>query len=150
MLSFLLSLSSFVVEIVAREKVAKSLLIFFCSLVPLSCASMMLGEHQRVPVSSDDDGVDVKINGEQADPCRVRMIVRPQTGCYIGSISASDILSGNVDFDQIAIFSNLGDGCFSLTGFVGSGSGRTCTDSFNFSGFRGTRVGDNFRIDALP
>ena len=97
---------------------------------------------------SDDDGVDVKINGEQADPCRVRMIVRPQTGCYIGSISALDILSGNID--QIAIFSNLGDGCFSLTGFAGSSSGKTCTDSFNFSGFRGTRVGDNFRIDALP
>ena len=74
MLSFLLLSSS--LRSLRVEKVAKSLLIFFCSLVPLSCASMMLGEHQRVPVSSEPVGADVYLNGELMGKTPIQLDVK--------------------------------------------------------------------------
>ncbi len=64
--------------------------------------------------------------------CRVGMVVRPNQSCQI---------SGGE-------FRNVGGGCFVYTPF---GSGRFCLGrSFNLNGFRGTRVGNDYRIDGLP
>lgn len=76
MLYFCLELLSFVFKIVAREKVARLLLIFVCSLVPLSCASMILGKHQRVPVSSEPVGADVYLNGELMGKTPIQLDVK--------------------------------------------------------------------------
>ena len=64
--------------------------------------------------------------------CRVGLVVRPNQSCQI---------SGGE-------FRNVGGGCFVYTPF---GSGRFCLGrSFNLNGFRGTRVGNDYRIDGLP
>ncbi len=63
--------------------------------------------------------------------CSVGMVVRPNQSCRI---------SGGE-------FRNIGSGCFVYTPF---GSGTLCTGGFNLNGFRGTRVGNDYRIDAVP
>ncbi len=63
--------------------------------------------------------------------CSVGMVVRPNQSCRI---------SGGE-------FRNIGSGCFVYTPF---GSGTVCTGRFNLNGFRGTRVGNDYRIDAVP
>ena len=89
-------------------------------------------------------GVRVRVSGRTPPPppppppptgslgaCSVGMVVRPNQSCRI---------SGGV-------FRNIGSGCFVYTPF---GSGTFCTGSFNLNGFRGTRVGNNYRINAVP
>ena len=63
--------------------------------------------------------------------CRVGMVVRPNQSCTV---------SGGA-------FRNIGGGCYNYTPF---GNARLCSGSFNLNGFRGTRVGDDFRITAVP
>ena len=63
--------------------------------------------------------------------CRVGLVVRPNQRCTV---------SGGA-------FINIGGGCFNYTPF---GTGRFCGGSFNLNGFQGTRVGNDFRITAVP
>ena len=78
------------------------------------------------PINDSDDG-----GSDSLGACSVWMVVRPNESCQI---------SGGA-------FRNVGGGCFVYTP---SGNGRFCTDSFNLNGFRGIRVGNDYRIDALP
>ena len=63
--------------------------------------------------------------------CRVGLVVRPNQSCTV---------SGGA-------FRNIGGGCYNYTPF---GNARLCSGSFNLNGFQGTRVGDDFRITAVP
>ena len=78
------------------------------------------------PINDSDGG-----GSDSLGACSVWMVVRPNQSCQI---------SGGE-------FRNVGGGCFVYTP---SGNGRFCTDSFNLNGFRGIRVGNDYRIDALP
>ena len=78
------------------------------------------------PINDSDGG-----GSDSLGACSVWMVVRPNQSCQI---------SGGE-------FRNVGGGCFVYTP---SGNGRFCTDSFNLNEFRGIRVGDDYRIDALP
>ena len=78
------------------------------------------------PINDSDGG-----GSDSLGACSVWMVVRPNQSCQI---------SGGA-------FRNVGGGCFVYTP---SGNGRFCTDSFNLNGFRGIRVGNDYRIDALP
>ena len=63
--------------------------------------------------------------------CREGLVVRPNQSCTV---------SGGA-------FRNVGGGCYNYTPF---GNARLCSGSFNLNGFQGTRVGDDFRITAVP
>ena len=78
------------------------------------------------PINDSDGG-----GSDSLGACSVWMVVRPNQSCQIGG----------------GEFRNVGGGCFVYTP---SGNGRFCTDSFNLNGFRGIRVGNDYRIDALP
>ena len=99
-----------------------------------ACVNSVTGESDTDNNCSDAVSVTVSSSsgsGGNLGSCAVGMVVSPNQRC---SISGGE-------------FINLGDGCFTYTPF---GSGRFCTGSFNLNGFRGTRVGNDFRIDALP
>ena len=63
--------------------------------------------------------------------CRVGMVVSPNQSC---TVSGGELR-------------NVGGGCVVYTPF---GSGRICSGSFYLNGLIGTRVGSDFRIDAVP
>ena len=69
--------------------------------------------------------------GGSGGTCRVGMVVRPNQSCTVGG----------------GTFRNIGDGCFTYP----SGRSTICVGrGFYINGFSGTRVGNDFRIDALP
>ena len=69
--------------------------------------------------------------GGSLGSCSVGLVVSPGQNCSAGG----------------GEFRNVGDGCIVFTPL---GSGRWCGRSINLNGLRVTRVGDDFRIDALP
>ena len=81
-------------------------------------------------------GVSVTVSGggggaSNLGACRAGLVVRPDQRCTV---------SGGA-------FRNIGGGCFNYTPF---GTGRFCSGSFNLNGLQGTRVGNDFRITAVP
>ena len=81
-------------------------------------------------------GVNVTVSGGSTGggnlgACRVGLVVRPNQSCTV---------SGGA-------FRNIGGGCYNYTPF---GSGRFCGSNFNLNGLRGTRVGSDYRITAVP
>ena len=78
-----------------------------------------------VTVSSGTTG------GGSLGACRVGLVVRPNQSCTVGG----------------GAFRNIGGGCYNYTPF---GSGRFCGANFNLNGLQGTRVGNDYRITAVP
>ena len=80
-------------------------------------------------------GVKVEFDGgggaSNLGACRVGLVVRLNQSCTVSGGS----------------FRNIGGGCYNYTPF---GSGRICSAGFNLNGLQGTRMGDDFRITAVP
>ena len=101
-----------------------------------ACVASVSGESNTG--NNCSDGVRVTVSGSTPPPptgslgaCSVGMVVRPNQSCRF---------SGGE-------FRNIGGGCIVYIPF---GSIRICAGSFNVNGFRVTRVGNDYRIDALP
>ena len=69
--------------------------------------------------------------GNNLGACAVGMVVKPNQRCSVGR----------------AEFINIGGGCYQFTAF---GTGRFCSSGFNLNGLTGTRVGNDYRITAVP
>ena len=99
-----------------------------------ACVDAVSGESNTD--NNCSSGVSVTVSGggggaSNLGACRVGLVVRPNQRCTV---------SGGA-------FINIGGGCFNFTPF---GTGRFCSGSFNLNGLQGTRVGNDFRITAVP
>ena len=100
-----------------------------------ACVDAVAGESDTGNNCSSAVSVTVS-SGGTSNPnlgaCRAGLVVRPNQRCT---------LSGGT-------FRNIGGGCFINTPL---GSGRNCVSlGFSLNGFTGTRVGNDFRIIAVP
>ena len=99
-----------------------------------ACVDSVSGESNTD--NNCSDAVEVTVSGDSTGggnlgACRVGLVVRPNQSCAVVG----------------GAFRNVGGGCFNYTPF---GSGRFCSSSFNLNGLRGTQVGSDFRITAVP
>ncbi len=102
-----------------------------------ACVASVSGESNTG--NNCSTGVRVTVSGSTPPPpptgslgaCSAGMVVRPNQSCSIGG----------------GEFRNVGGGCFVYIPFS---SIRICVGSLNVNGFRVTRVGNDYRIDAVP
>ena len=101
-----------------------------------ACVASVSGESNTG--NNCSTGVRVTVSGSTPPPptgslgaCSAGMVVRPNQSCRIGG----------------GEFRNVGGGCFVYIPFS---SIRICVGSLNVNGFRVTRVGNDYRIDAVP
>ena len=102
-----------------------------------ACVNSVTGESDTG--NNCSDAVTVTVSSSSSDggnlgSCAVGMVVSPNQRCSI---------SGGREFV------NLGNGCFTYNALPGFNA-RICANRLNLNGLVVTRIGDDFRIDALP